>query len=105
MYKYEKILFYYMDNGIFVEPDSKAIDRAIKEVEKAGLDIVDKGNIEYYLGVNAEEKDNVNINVTQAQIIYIIINGVQLPMNTAPRQTPALSTKIRRCNAASPPFE
>ena len=33
-------------------PDSKSIYRAIQKVEKSGLDIEDKGNIEYYLGVN-----------------------------------------------------
>ena len=35
-YKDEIILFYYVVNGIFIGPYSKAIDRAIKEIERAG---------------------------------------------------------------------
>ena len=33
-------------------PDSNAIDVAIEEIREVGLDIEDKENIEYYLGVN-----------------------------------------------------
>ena len=86
-------------------PESGAIDKAIEEVAKSGLDIEDKGNIKDYLGVNIEEKDNGKINLTQPHIIYIIINDVQLPKNTAPRQTPAVSNKILWRNAAAPPFD
>ena len=84
---------------------SKAIYREIKEIEKSGLDIEDKENIEDYLGVNAKEKENGNIKLTQPQIIDSIINNVQFPKNTTPIQTPALSTKILRRDAASPIFD
>ena len=42
-YKYETIFFYYVDDSIFIGPDS--IDRVINEIEKAWLYIEDKGNI------------------------------------------------------------
>ena len=35
---------YYTGDGIFMGPDSKAIDRAIEEIERSGLDIEDKVN-------------------------------------------------------------
>ena len=35
-YKDKIILFYYMGNGIFIGLYSKAINRAIKEIERAG---------------------------------------------------------------------
>ena len=38
-YKDDTILFYYVDDGIFMGPDSKAIDKAIEEIERSGLDI------------------------------------------------------------------
>ena len=104
-YKYETIFFYYVNNDIFMGLDYKVIDRAIKEIEKSGLDIEDKGNIEDYLGANGEDKDNGKIKLTQSQIIDSIINNNHLLKNTSPRQTPALSTKILRCDAASPPFD
>ena len=64
-YRDKTIFFYYVDDGIFMGPDSKAIDREIRETEKAGLDIKDKGNIEDYLGVKVKDKDNKNINPTK----------------------------------------
>ena len=83
-YKDEIVLFYYVVNGIFIGLYSKAIARAIKEIERAELDISYKGNIGDYLGVNVEDQDNKNIKLTQTQIIDIIINDIQLPKNTTP---------------------
>ena len=104
-YKYKTIFFYYVDDDIFMRSDSKAIDREIKDMEKSWLYIEYKGNIEDYLGANVEDKDNSKINLTQPQIINSINNDFQIPKNTAPRQTLALSTKILCYNAASPPFD
>ena len=88
-----------------MRPYYGAIDRDIEEFERAGLYIEDKGNIEYYLGVNIEDQDNDNIKLTQPHIIDSIINDVHLPNNTASRQTPALSTRILRSNTTSPMFD
>ena len=44
-YKGETIFFYYMDDGIFMVPDSNAVDREIEQIEISGLDIKEKGNI------------------------------------------------------------
>ena len=74
--------------------ESKAIEKVIKEIEKAGLYIEEKVKIEDYLGVNIEEQYKGNIRLTQPQIIDIILRNVNLPKNMAPRQTPTLSTKI-----------
>ena len=83
-YRYKTIFFYYVDDGIFMGTDSGAIDREIEEIDRAGLDIEDKGNIKDYLGINVDDQDNGKINLTQPQIIDSIINDVQLPKNTAP---------------------
>ena len=104
-YKNNTTCFYYVDDGIFMGPDSGAINKSIEDIERAGLDIEDKGNIEDYLGLNVEEQDNGNINLTQPKIIDSIINDVQIVNNTAPQQTLTLSTKIIHHNAASPPFD
>ena len=44
-YRDKTIFFYYVDDEIFIGPDSGAIDKAIEEVDIAGLDIKDKENI------------------------------------------------------------
>ena len=48
---------------------------------------------------------NGKIRLTQPQIINSVINKIQLPKNTAPRQTPTLSVKLLRRDSASPPFD
>lgn len=93
-YQENTINFYYVDDGIFMGLDSKAIDKMIEEIEKAGLYIEDIVKIDAYLGVNIEEQYKGNIRLTQSQIIDIILSNVNLPKNMAPIQTPTLSTKI-----------
>ena len=44
-YQDKTILFYYVDDETFIGPDSRAIDKAIEEVESSGLYIKYKGNI------------------------------------------------------------
>lgn len=93
-YQENTINFYYVEDGIFMGLDSKAIDKMIEEIEKAGLYIEDIVKIDAYLGVNIEEQYKGNIRLTQSQIIDIILSNVNLPKNMAPIQTPTLSTKI-----------
>ena len=83
-------------------PESGAIDKAIEEVDRSGLDIEDKGNTEDSLGDNIEEQGNDKIKLTKPQIIDSIINDVKLPQNTAPRQNPTLSTMIIFRKATAP---
>ena len=93
-YQENTINFYYVEDGIFMGLDSKAIDKMIEEMEKAVLYIEDIVKIDAYLGVNIEEQYKGNIRLTQSQIIDIILSNVNLPKNMAPIQTPTLSTKI-----------
>ena len=104
-YRDKTISFYYVDDEIFMLRDSGSIDKGIEEVDGAGLDIEGKGSIDDYHGVNIEEQGKGKINITQPQTIDTIINDVQLPKNTAPRQTPALFTNIMRRNAAVPTLD
>ena len=78
-YKDKIILFYYVVNGIFIGLYSKAIARAIKEIERAGYGIEDKGTIGDYLGIHFEDQDNGKIKLTQPQLIYLIINDIHIP--------------------------
>ena len=101
-YQDKTIFFYYVDDGIFMGPDSGTIDKAIKDVARSRLDIEDKGSIDDYLGVNIKEQGNGKIKLTKPQIIDSIINDVKLPQNTAPRQNPTLSTMIIFRKATAP---
>ena len=86
-------------------PDSGTIDKAIEDVTISRLHIEDKGSIDDYLVVNTKEQGNGKMNLTQPQIIDSIINDVNLPKNTAPRQNPTLSAMIICREAAAPSLE
>ena len=75
-------------------PASGAIDKAIEDVARSRLDIEGKVSIDDYLVVNIKKQGNGKIKLTQPQIIDSIINDVNLPKNTAPRQNPTLSAMI-----------
>ena len=103
-YKDATILFYYVDDRLFMRPESKAINMESEEIYRAVLDNEYKENIEDHLGVNVEDQDKGKIKLPQLQIIDRIINDVQIPNKTTPQQTPALSTKILNYDADSPTF-
>ena len=48
------IFFYYIEDKIYIGPYSEKIDTSIKKTRRPGVDIYDKGNIEYYTDVNIE---------------------------------------------------
>ena len=104
-YQDKSIFYYYVDDGIFMGPDSGATDKAIEDVVRLRLDIEDKGNIDDYLVIIIKEQGNGKIKLTQPQIIDSIINDVNLPKNTAPRQNPTLSDMIIYREAAAPSLE
>ena len=46
------ILFFYVDNGIFLYPNKHKVDDAIKELNQAKMDLEDQGDLADYLGIN-----------------------------------------------------
>ena len=104
-YRGQTIFIFYVDDGIFAGPDAAQIDQAIKDVEKAGLDIEDKGDLNDYLGVNIEYLDDGKVKLSQPHLIRQIVADVLPDFRGATRTTPALSTKILRRDQAAPKFD
>jgi hypothetical protein len=71
------IFLVYVDDGIFSSPDASAIDEAIQDIKKLGLDMEDQGDIEDYLGVNVERVNNTFV-LTQPHLIDQIIEDMDL---------------------------
>ena len=46
----------YIDDSILSGPDQEVIEKVIKDLKKANLEVRDEGNIEDFLGVNIERK-------------------------------------------------
>ena len=98
------ILAYYVGNGIFDGPCKEEIYKAIQYLNNSRLDIKYKGYLPYYLGINADRHMDVQINLSQPQIIQNIINQVNLSPNATTRQTSELVTNILQHNITPPQF-
>jgi len=66
-----------VDDGIMIGPDDSKIDMEISMLNKE-CKIEEKGQIEYYLGVNVNYKNDKSIELTQPQLIDDILNDLQL---------------------------
>ena len=54
-YQNNLVFLAYVDAGIFIDPDDKAIDKAIQNILSAGLGIQDNGHLSDYMGVNIQQ--------------------------------------------------
>jgi histone deacetylase 1/2 len=94
-YRSKTIFVVYVDDGIFAGPDSKEIDQAIDDLQSAGFNVEDKGNIKDYLGVHHVTKlTDGRLKLWQLHLTQQIVSDVGLPKNVTTRTVPALSSKI-----------
>eukprot|EP00957_Ditylum_brightwellii_P018457 1388333-Ditylum_brightwellii.AAC.1 len=83
----------YVDDGIFVGPSRKEVDKAIADLRDKGFNVEDKGNIENYLGITIEVLQEAALHLKQPQIIQSIINEVPIPKHLKDKTTPSAVTK------------
>ena len=108
-YRGKCIFLCYVDDGIFIHPDPREIDKAIKDLQnpqkaKAKFVIEDQGSINDYLGINFEYLQDGRIKLSQPHLINQIIKETGIKQN-ATKPTPAASTKPLRRDEAAPPCE
>ena len=108
-YRGKCIFLCYVDDGIFIHPDSREIDKAIKDLQdinkaKARFVIEDQGSINDYLGINFEYLADGKIKLSQPHLINQIIEEVNVKPNTK-KPTPAASTKPLRRDESAPPCQ
>eukprot|EP00957_Ditylum_brightwellii_P209551 15362232-Ditylum_brightwellii.AAC.2 len=92
-YRGNTMFLCYVDDGIFIGPSRKEIDRAIADLRDKGFNIEDKGNIENYLGITIEVLQEAALHLMQPQIIQSIINKVPIPKHLKDKTTPSVVTK------------
>ena len=68
----------YTDDSILAGPSRELVDQAIKDIKGAGLDITEEGDIQDFLGVNINRKEDGTISLTQPHLIDQIINDLRL---------------------------
>ena len=84
----------YTDNSMLVGPDPREINQIIAKMLKANLDITIKGDLEDFLGVNIDRREDGTIHLTQPYLIDLILRDLNLDgegVKTKP--TPACSSR------------
>lgn len=84
----------YVDDGIFMAPKSKSVQRAIDDLKGTGLDLEDRGDIGDYLGINFKYINDHSIELSQPQLIQQIIEQCKLKSKQGPKELPSLTSKI-----------
>jgi hypothetical protein len=66
-YKGQVMYVLYTDDSILAGPDPKEIDQVIEDMKKAKLDITIEGDLQDFLGVNIERKEDGKITLKRKQ--------------------------------------
>jgi hypothetical protein len=104
-YRGKVIFAVYVDDGYFCGPNEKDIDKAIKDLRKAGYDIEDKGDLKDYLGVNVDYLANGRIKLSQPHLIDQIVHDIGLTTRSPTKSTPAKSSVILQRDELGQPFD
>eukprot|EP00980_Cylindrotheca_fusiformis_P024847 scaffold12595_cov147-Cylindrotheca_fusiformis.AAC.1 len=95
----------YTDDSILAGPNQDDIDRAIADIQAAGLEITIEGDIQDFLGVNIDRKEDGSIHLTQPHLIDQILEDLKMDENTITRKVPAPSSKLLSRHTDSPDFD
>jgi hypothetical protein len=77
-YRGNVIYVLYTDDSILTGPDQNEIEKAIEDIEAAGLDITVEGDLQDFLGVNIEKKANGTMHLTQPHLIHQILEDLRM---------------------------
>jgi hypothetical protein len=87
----------YTDDSILAGPDRKDIEIVIEEIQAANLNITIEGDIQDFLGININRKEDGSVDLTQPQLIEGILKDLRLRLEgeqTKVKATPSLPSKI-----------
>jgi hypothetical protein len=105
-YKGQVMYVLYTDDSILAGPDPKEIDQIIEDVKKAKLDITIEGDLQDFLGVNIEQKEDGTIHLTQPHLIDQILTDLRLDQDQVKVKTmPASSSRLLSRHSDSEPFD
>ena len=104
IYRGNYLFFFYVDDGIFLYPDLKQVDKAIEKLKGTCLELVNRGDIAEYLGINFNYKEDGTIVMSQPQLIDQIIKDIKFKTSKHLPDTPALYTIILQRDEKATPF-
>ena len=110
---YDDCLFYrgnclyvlYTDDSILTGPDEAELNQVIADIEGAGLDITDEGDIGDFLGVQISTKED-EVHLTQPHLTSQILKDLRLDdPNVATKDTPLPIGKVMHGYKGSKAFD
>ena len=105
-YKGSVMYVLYTDDSILAGPDENEIKQVIKDIKKAKLDITEEGDLQDFLGVNIERKEDGSVHLTQPNLIKQIIKDLRLEDDKVKTKTlPAPCSKILSAHSESEDFD
>jgi hypothetical protein len=104
-YKGSVMYILYTDDSILAGPNRAEIDAVIEAIRKAKLNITVEGDIQDFLGINIDRKEDGTIHLTQPHLIEAILKELRLDgEQTKPHTTPAKSSTILKRHLDSEDF-
>ena len=85
--------------GLFILTN---IDRTISELKALNFDLTDEGEVDSFLGIKIDTKDNGTITMSQPALIGTIIKSMGLENDSKQHQTPAVSPPLQKYTESKP---
>ena len=95
----------YTDDSILASPNLEEVEQAIKDIKAAGLDITDEGDIQDFLGIHIEKKEDGSILLTQPHLVDQILDDLKMGKDVNPKSIPAASSKLLSRHTKSNDFD
>jgi histone deacetylase 1/2 len=104
-YRGDVILMAFVDNQIALSPNQASLDQLMIDLE-ARFDVTDEGELNDYLGVHINKRDDGTMELTQPKLTQQILDDLRLTNeNTKSVPTPAVAPdSLGRC-LDDPPFD
>ena len=96
----------YTDDSILAGPDREELKQVIADIQAAGLDVTEEGDIEDFLGVNIDKVDEDTFHLSQPHLIDQILRDLNLDgENVQTKVTPAPMSHVLGSHKDSPTFD
>jgi hypothetical protein len=106
LYRGKTMYALYMDNSILAGSDQAEIDKIIKEMQQANLDITIERSLQDFLAVNIDKHEDGSIHLTQPHLIDQILDKLCLNNdNVTEKITLATSLQLSSRHSHSEPFD
>ena len=94
------------DDSILVGPDREELKQVIADIQAAGIDVTEEGDIEDFLGANINHVDDDTHHLSQPHLIDQILRDLNLDGdNVQTKETPAPMSRVLGLHKRSPEFD